>query len=485
MATFKACVRKKRADGIWPVYIRVTHNRKIGYMKTDKMVNDKGLVGGEVVDPYVMRYCIDHIIEYTERLNKVDTAHWTVQEVMEYLINIDEDISFSAYARKHRDKMINAGQERNAKNYQWAFQSLEEFAGNNDVKFSHLTSSFLNAWIDSLSKTRRAKEMYPICIRQIYKSAVREYNDSERGVVRIKFDPWPKVDIPRADTPDKKAVTPEECRAFFSAPIPESKFKSPIAELGRDVAMMILCLGGINTIDLYELKKKDYKDGIIGYERAKTRKARADNAYIEMRVPPIVLPFFEKYANTKDDDYLLDFHSRHSTADSFNANVNIGIKRICESMGMSNDDWYSCYTFRHTWATVAQNDCGASIAEVGFGMNHSMHNVTRGYMQIDFSPAWELNEKVVDFIFFSDKASSRSKAKVETFERISKNNLMRGELWYQGMQVSSVEDSGYTSIDGVVESIAIPEDIPTGGILIYKIINLDKNQTAVQTKRKV
>lgn len=480
MATFKACVRKQRADGIWPVYIRVTHNRKIGYIKTDKMVNNKGIAGGEIVDPYVMRYCVDHIIEYTERLNKVDTAHWTVQEVISYLIYIEEDISFSAYARKHHDKMINAGQERNAKNYQWAYKSLEEYAGSIDVKFSHLTSSFLNAWIDSLAQTKRAKEMYPICVRQIYKSAVREYNDSERGVMRIKFDPWPKVDIPRADTPEKRAITPEECRAFFSAPLPESKFKSPLPELGRDVAMMILCLGGINTIDLYELKKSDYRNGIICYERAKTRKARADNAYIEMRVPPIVQPLFEKYASREDDEYLLNFHSRYSNADSLNANANIGIKRICESMGIKKEDWYCCYTFRHTWATVAQNDCGASIAEVGFGMNHSMHNVTRGYMQIDFTPIWELNEKVVDFIFFSDKVSSRNKEKAKVFERMSKYNMMRGELWYQGVMVSSVEDSGYTSIDDVVESIEIPEEIPSNVSLLYKVINKDKGQEVIK-----
>jgi hypothetical protein len=106
-------------------------------------------------------------------------------------------------------------------------------------------------------------------------------------------------------------------------------------------------------------------------------------------------------------------------------------------------------------------------------------------MKVDFTPAWELNEKVVDFIFFSSEASRKVKQKVEVFERISKLNLIRGELWYQGVMVSSVEDSGYTSIDGVVESIAIPEDIPTGAILIYKIINLDKNQTAVQTKRNI
>lgn len=483
MATFKACVRKQRADGIWPVYIRVTHNRKIGYIKTDKMVNNKGIVGGEIVDPYVIRYCVDHIIEYTERLNKVDTAHWTVQEVMEYLNNMDEDISFSAYARKHRDKMINAGMERNSKNYKLAFQSLEEFAGSNDVKFSHLTSSFLNAWIDSLAKTKRAKEMYPICIRQIYKSAVREYNDSERGIMRIKFDPWPKVDIPRADTPEKKAITPEECRAFFSAPIPESKFKSPVPELGRDVAMMILCLGGINTIDLYELKKSDYRNGVIGYERAKTRKARADNAYIEMRVPPIILPLFEKYASKENDEYLLNFHARFSNADSLNANANIGIKKICESMGIK--DRYCCYTFRHTWATVSQNDCGASIAEVGFGMNHSMHNVTRGYMQIDFTPAWELNEKVVDFIFFSNEVSSRNKMKAQTFERISRLNLMRGELYYQGVMVSSVEDSGYSAVDDVIDAVMVPEDIPEGATLLYKVTNIDKQQTVVHTRKNV
>ena len=57
-------------------------------------------------------------------------------------------------------------------------------------------------------------------------------------------------------------------------------------------------------------------------------------------------------------------------------------------------------------ATVAQNDCAANIAEVGFGMNHSgSHTVTRGYIMLDFSPAWELNAKVIDFIFFSTARS--------------------------------------------------------------------------------
>jgi hypothetical protein len=48
MATLKICVRKKRSDGFWPVYIRVTHARKTQFIMTDKVVTDKYLSNGEV-----------------------------------------------------------------------------------------------------------------------------------------------------------------------------------------------------------------------------------------------------------------------------------------------------------------------------------------------------------------------------------------------------------------------------------------------------
>ena len=41
MATLRPCVQKLRTDGFYPVYIRVTHERKIAYIKTDKVVSKK------------------------------------------------------------------------------------------------------------------------------------------------------------------------------------------------------------------------------------------------------------------------------------------------------------------------------------------------------------------------------------------------------------------------------------------------------------
>lgn len=489
MATFKAIVKTARSDGFYTVYIRVTHHREHGYIKTDKMVTKKELTkNNEIRDPYVMQYCTQQIVDYNERLNKKDIENWTVKEVVDFLINGNSDISFSDYARLHINRMIDNGQERNAKNYKLALQHLERFAGTTQVMFSHLTSHMVNRWIKSLEQTHRAKEMYPICMRQVFKAAVVEYNDYDNGLIRIKTNPWVKVEIPAADKTEKLAITPEACREFFSFPLPESKLKLPLTEFGRDIAMMVLCLAGINTVDLYNLRKQDYQNGIIRYQRAKTKKFRADSAYMEMRVPPIIEPLLEKYRNTREDDErLFNFYQRMTTSDSFCANANSGIKQICEAMGMPKEERYSVYTFRHTWGTVAQNDVRASIAEVAFAMNHAAgHKVTRGYIKIDYSPAWELNEKVIDFIFFSGKTSVREQKQEDTHFRLSYRYMVNATAYHNGKNVAELTDVGFNNVDEVIAKLVkmLPDDIPNRSIVMFKITNIDKDQTVVYQRQK-
>ena len=487
MATFKAIVKARRKDGFYPVYIRVTHQTKLAYIVTDKLVNSAGLSrAGEIEDPYVLQYCSRKIIEFVEKLNKVDIEHWSVREVVDFLKSGEADISFSDYARKHIDRMVERGQKRNARNYEMALNNLERHAGTTSIMFSQLTSNFVNEWIKSLETTARAKEMYPICLRQVFRAAMLEYNDYDNGVIKIKTNPWPRVKIPQADRPEKLAITPQAARAFFAAPMPESKMKAPLEEIGRDVAMMVLCLAGINTVDLYNLRKSDYYDGIIHYKRAKTRKFRADNAYIEMRVPSILLPLFEKYATGDDDPYLFSFHERYRNSDSLGSNANSGIKKICEAIGITGEDRYCVYTFRHTWGTVAQNDCGATISEVAFAMNHaSVHEVTRGYLKIDFSPAWILNEKVVDLIFFTDTEGEKKVAE-DTLFRFSAKHLIHGSAYFRGKLLGEVEDTGYNNIEEVIKALVpfVPDDVPTRSMVQFKIDIVDKSLSQTYERMK-
>ena len=55
MATLKAEVQGKRKDGSYIVYIRVTHNRRVSYLKTPWVVMERGVVRGkkEISDPHV------------------------------------------------------------------------------------------------------------------------------------------------------------------------------------------------------------------------------------------------------------------------------------------------------------------------------------------------------------------------------------------------------------------------------------------------
>lgn len=61
-----------------------THHRKCAYLKTDKMVDNKGIVRStkEVKDPFVRKSLYILIADYIDRLNKIDISTWTVNEVM-------------------------------------------------------------------------------------------------------------------------------------------------------------------------------------------------------------------------------------------------------------------------------------------------------------------------------------------------------------------------------------------------------------------
>ena len=146
MASFKICVRQQRSDKLFPVYIRITHNRKVGYIKTDKVVTTSKLRKGEIKDPEILSYGSNLIKNYSERLNAVDISFWDIHDIIFYLQNIDKDISFSKYARKYVLEMATLRKmERNAKNYKWAYMSLEKYAGTDNIMFSKLTTQFMSS----------------------------------------------------------------------------------------------------------------------------------------------------------------------------------------------------------------------------------------------------------------------------------------------------------------------------------------------------
>lgn len=488
---FKACVRNRRKDGLWPVYLRLVHRRKVGYLKTDLLVNSAGLArNGDIKDSYVLRRCLEMIEDYAARLNRLDDIQaWDVLRIKQYLMAGNSCHTFSKFADSFIANMEQSGSLNNAKVYRAAIKSLKDYLNADDIKYDMLTRESISNWISFLGSTRRARTLYPTCVRLIYREAMLMSQDPNSEIAPITYNPWGRISIPVSEVPRKRAVSADLCRSFLTFEIPPECKGARKAQFGQDIAKLSFCLAAINTVDLYKLRKADLKNGLIGYCRSKTSSRRKDGAYIEMRVTSMAGELIEKYRAQKGD-VLLSFSERFSNAQSFVAYVDAGIKKLCEIMGMKKDDYLTFYTFRHTWATIARNECGASLSEVGFAMNHLQSDgVTRGYIKPDFTPAWELNENVNSFVF-GDAASDVS----HTTDALPKDDgfvlrpqmLIRAAAFFQGKCLANFEDIGYSNIEEVTQALVaqFPADIPDRSMVQFKIVNLDSGKVYVYEHQK-
>lgn len=492
LVNFSICVRKQRKDGLWPVYIRMTLGRKVAYLKTNKLVSSCDTDrGGHITDRFVIKHCQDQIDSYCQVLNQVDLTGRSVNEIRDLLkVPLEMSASFTEFARKFIYDEIAVHSEGNARLYLAALNSFAKTFAHEDIKFSDVTVRQIKFWLNKLDDTKRARESYPICLRQIWKKArkmfAEMYDDTS---INPLPDVWANIEIHDSELATRQPLSAEECRVFFSAPIPVNQKGNALAKLGRDVAMMVLCLAGINTVDLFYMRKSNVRNGRLCYNRTKTSRRRFDKAYIEITIPEVLKPIVEEYVAGEDSEHYFVFSKMYASAKSFNISVNAGLKQMCRSIA-GLDRIYTSYQFRHTWATTAQNDCGASFSEIGFALNHLDGNrVTRGYVKPDFSKIWELNERVIDFILFSDLASKRAKKEKPTEEvtfEVTPGVLIRAAAFYQGRCLANFEDLGYTEIDGVTRKLVsrFPNDIPEGGIVQFKIVNIDTGKVRVYQLQK-
>ena len=409
MAKFTPCIRYKRSDGLHPVFIRVFHNRDIQYIKTGLFVTNKGLKTvydkkgkgkDEIIDKVVLQKCLKIISEYSDRINRMNANIIDCNTLIDEIKNETTELSFTDYAIKFIDGMINQGRENPAKNYKTAVKKLHEHIGKENVVFNELTGAVISAWSNKLTGLVRGKGLYLSAIKTIFDAGVNEYNDYEQDIVRIRTNPFKKIAIPKHRPPKKRSVSADIVKKVLFSDI--STFReSSRKELAQDVGKMIFCLAGINAADLNDFGKNvlNRKTWKLCYNRKKTRDKSDSDAYTEITVPELIRPLFDKYASEKR---LLCFAERYSDENSFVKAVNIGLGEICDELNIEEN--VTTYVFRHTWATIAQNQCGASTEMVAFALNHaSAHKITEGYIQKDYSPIDVLNKKVIDYVLESSK----------------------------------------------------------------------------------
>ena len=267
MATFTPTVRTNKEYNA--VYIRISHNSKADYIKTEMILHKSGVRKGKITNAEILANCALKIKEYIAKVNSVNISSWTIQELKEFLTSEYTDISFTHFANERINKMYNEGR-RAYQNYKIALTNLQRHVGKEEINFNELTSKVIQGWVDSMSDSVRKKSLYPTCVKAIFNAALREYNDYDYNVIRIRTNPFARVKIPKERITEKRSVDVELLNKLFTSEVvfPDNRFGiSSREEFAKDVAMMIFCLAGINAADLYDLKKtslkKDWKMHLV------------------------------------------------------------------------------------------------------------------------------------------------------------------------------------------------------------------------------
>ncbi|OJX83354.1 MAG: hypothetical protein BGP01_03370 [Paludibacter sp. 47-17] len=135
---FEPCIRYFDNLGLAKVYVRITHKRKIGYIKTRFIANQSQVDGTRVKDIKLLAKIIPLIQEWSEMLNSVSLDD--VNEMIEY-ITLSKEVSFTEFSHGYIRNESKKGRDKSMANYLTALRSFQDFLKKDEIYSLTIISS--------------------------------------------------------------------------------------------------------------------------------------------------------------------------------------------------------------------------------------------------------------------------------------------------------------------------------------------------------
>ena len=426
--TLKAVVYgdNRKKDGTYNVKIRITHNRRTLKVSTNLFVNSDDLTRGcKIKNQFIIDQTDDLIKRWRKILNGLGSMadSMDVKEVLQYIQEKERDgdtfkLDFIQYGREVAKRKCPGS----SKPYTVSLNALERYVKGQSLDISQITAKFLQGFEDFLNadpvwrydpktkgivatdKTKnggRCVSLYLAAIRHIHNSAKEEFNEEEKGLIRIPQSPFKKYKVKKAPRSPKRAIQSSIMQKIIDLPDIERHDGSIVdfsrRDLARDCFLLSFGLAGMNAADLYtcDAQKFDPDEPVIVYKRKKTRTRRNDEAEMHIRIEPCIMPLVEKYKDPTGER-LFCFHLHYSTSAGFTVALNVGLRAVEKEIGCPKHVTF--YVARHSWATIARSKAlNIDKYTVHEGLNHvdAEMKVTDGYIDKDWSVIWEANAQVL------------------------------------------------------------------------------------------
>ncbi|MCY4781412.1 phage integrase SAM-like domain-containing protein [Sphingobacterium sp. UT-1RO-CII-1] len=390
MATISAVILKhhKKQDGTYNVKIRITHRGSTVYIDTSIYATRSDLdTKVRLKKVFIDSFLTSTVNEYRSKVNLLGAKveYMTASDIKNILNEDIGIIDIIKFWEKHIEDLHSEKRTNTAVGRNTTLNRFKEFCGRSVFPIELLTSKKIREYIDHLTK----KQYAPLTLinslsdlRLVFNLAKDHYNDEELGLIRIPTSPFSKIKMPVKNEPVKKNLSIDTIKK-----IRDLELVNEGDILSRDLFMLSFYLCGINANDLHEYLNDPHIER-LGYTRNKTKGRRVDKAFISIKIIEEAKPLVEKYAGV--------LAKRYARCAGLNNRLYLSYSKVIgPAVGVPDLTYYHA---RHSFATLARNECRFSMDDVGIALNHKSSTITDIYVAKDWDIVDEVQEAVVSLL---------------------------------------------------------------------------------------
>jgi site-specific recombinase XerD len=402
MATITPIIQQNnsRKDGRWLVVFRLTHKRKSVYIKTSNLITEAQLNKDRTIkQKFVITYLSEDINNLQRKISRLGlrAETYTASQLKDILTADGKEIDFMLFLDECFAELQKTKRPNTVSTYRSTINHLKDYQGGRPLMSNEITSKYIKAFIEYVktphkivrytgaektSRTERTSKVvsgnsiYTVYFRfkKIFDMFKEKYNDDDLGIIRVPHNPFAKVPVPKMEATAKRSLKIEDIRKIRDyQPVNRSEM------IGKNMFMIIFMMCGINAVDL---KNNLYQsEGRLNYNRSKVEGRRKDRGFISVAIPKEAKPYVDWYLSIKDN---------WSNSKNLILAINKGLKSIAKNIGI--DEGISTYYARHSFATIARNDCKKHKEDVSIALNHTDRDTST--TDIYIAPDWSIIDEV-------------------------------------------------------------------------------------------
>ena len=450
--TFEISSRPNRA-GKFPIYLRITQNRKHKRIKTTIELNRKNDFNPKAKqDNWIKKQEPNHkkwndlLAKELERgkdaFRKLEEEGLATSAIASIIADQGEPLSFLDYARERTKDIFNEGGIRNWKKYNGFCNKLDDFLKEKkakDLTFAELSPTLLSkfkSYLHTLHNVREPDKMlHPNTIAlnlRIFKTIVNKA--ITEGLIKPEKNPFLSFENKLIKT-SKEKLTDEELERIKNLELAEG---SRICD-ARNLFLFSFYCAGIRIGDLLQLRwLNTTPEGRLIYYMGKNHKKR--DLILIQPAKKILQQYWKEGA--KSTDYIFPLLNNNepfagairpedidtlspenkqllmNQLSSKTSIVNNYLNRIKEMAGLNKK--LTSHISRHTFASKAKQ-AGIPDGRIKNILAHSNLKTTEGYMG-EFST--EEDDKVLSSIFEESSPKARIMAKINEMKPEDLERLM-------------------------------------------------------------